>query len=269
MVIHVSKTLLIASISIALFMVSASFQILQGLRTIECDSKKLAFIAIVIDDFGNAGDGTVEMFELEIPITAAVMPYLPFSNDEAQKAFEYGHEVILHIPLEPVTGKAQWLGPKGITTNLSSKEIRSRITDGLKEIQWAVGMNNHMGSKAMQDERVMTVILEIAKENNLYYLDSKTTPLSVAKDIADDLGVPYFSRDVFLDNIKNQGKIEKQLLTLASIALEKGYAIGIGHVGPEGGKVTANAIAAIKDEIESMGIKFVHLSQLRDLVRYL
>lgn len=220
------------------------------------------YVALVIDDFGNHNDGVEDILHSGIPLTVAVMPFMPYSRLDAEAAHKAGLEVILHIPMEPEHGKRDWLGPKGITCNLSDKEIKSRIREGLKEIKWAVGMNNHMGSKATQDRRIMKDILEIVKEEKLYFLDSKTTEKSVAAEVSQSLGIDYFERDLFLDHTKSQADIEAQLRRLANIALKKGYAIGVGHVGPEGGNVTAQAIKSMQPILQKKGIRFVYLSDL-------
>lgn len=229
---------------------------------------KVSYIALIIDDFGNNGDGTEAMMHLGIPITAAVMPFLPNSQSDANMLHNAGLEVIMHVPMEPVNGNPTWLGPNGITCNLPDKEIESRINEGLKQIKWAVGMNNHMGSKAMKDRRIVNIIFKIAKQNNLYFVDSKTGENSVAPEIAKDLNVTFFSRDVFLDNSKEKTNIEKQLIKLSDISKEKGYAIGIGHVGPAGGTVTAQAIKSMYPILEKKGIRFVFVSELNKIINY-
>lgn len=230
-------------------------------------TQPVGYVALVIDDFGNDGDGTEAMLNVGVPITAAVMPFMPYSQSEADAAHKAGVEVIMHVPLEPEHGKPEWLGPRGITCDLSDAEIRDRINDGLDEIKWAAGMNNHMGSKATADSRVMKIIMEIAKERDLYYLDSKTTPKSVVEETAIAAGVPFFERRVFLDNVKSQAAIEKQLRILGDLALEDGYAIGIGHVGPEGGTITVQAIKAVYPELEKKGVRFVKVSELKKLTQ--
>lgn len=225
-------------------------------------NRNKGYIVIIIDDFGNNGKGTEEMLNCEVPLTAAVMPFMPYSEKEAILAHEKGFDVIMHVPMEPNYGKKEWLGPRGITTNLSNTEIRNRIRDGLKDIKYAVGMNNHMGSKATQDKRVMKAILEVAKENNMVFIDSKTSSNSVVKSEADSLGVISYSRDVFLDNIKSKDHIKKQIIKLSIIANKKGYAIGIGHVGVEGGVVTAEAIKEMYSILSEQGYKFITISDL-------
>ncbi len=104
------------------------------------------------------------MLKLPIPFTVAVMPFLPSTKQDAQLAHDRGLEVILHLPMEPVRGKKSWLGPGAITTDLSSDEIHKRIVAAIDDVPYAIGINNHMGSKATADERVMKILVEICKE---------------------------------------------------------------------------------------------------------
>lgn len=223
---------------------------------------KSSIIAVVIDDFGNSSQGTEEMLNLNIPITAAVMPFLPTSVKDAQSAHDKGHGVILHLPMEPEKGKLSWLGPRGITTNLKDEEIELRVGDAIKELKYAEGINNHTGSKAMKDERVVKAVMRVAKNYDLIFLDSKTTAGSQGKKVCQELQVPYFERDIFLDNNNNVKAIENQLDKASELALRKGYAIVIGHVGPAGGH---NTVTALKNKIRSMEEKGITFVKLKDI----
>ena len=97
-------------------------------------------VAIVIDDFGNNMKGTDKMLSLPIPLTVAVMPFLPSTKQDAIAAHKKGHEVIIHMPMEPIRGKKEWLGPKAITTDLSDEEINNRLEQAIQEIPHAIGM---------------------------------------------------------------------------------------------------------------------------------
>jgi uncharacterized protein len=132
----------------------------------ESDTKKKE-LAIVIDDFGNNMEATEEMLNLPIFITAAIMPFLSTIERDAELANEKGHEVIVHLPMEPKKGKKCWLGPGAITTDLSNEEIRKRVENVIANVPHAVGMNHHMGSKVTEDERAMRVVLEVCQEKGL------------------------------------------------------------------------------------------------------
>src|SRR4051812_32743936 len=209
----------------------------SSMAVAETESTPRKELAIVIDDFGNDMKGTEEMLNLPISITAAIMPFLSTTARDAKLAHQKGHEVIVHLPMEPKKGKKSWLGPGAITTDLSDKEIRSRVEKAIKAVPFAVGMNHHMGSKATEDERIMRIVLEVCKENGLYYLDSKTTGNSVIGKVADELSVPYLENNMFFDHIYSQEHINKQAITLMNQLNETEQLIAIGHVGITGDKV--------------------------------
>jgi uncharacterized protein len=218
--------------------------------------------AIVIDDFGNQMQGTQEMLDLPIPFTVAVMPFLPTSKEDAELAHSRGKDVIIHMPMEPVKGKKSWLGPGAITTDLSDEEIRKRVEAAVDEVPHAVGMNNHMGSKVTADKRIMRIILQVCKERQLYFLDSRTTGKSVIGELAAELGLPTAANGLFFDDQYTMEHIMKQA-ELFKKKLEKHETlIAIGHVGPPG-KKTAFALRKIIPQLDGKA-EFV---LVRDLVK--
>jgi uncharacterized protein len=214
-------------------------------------------IAIVIDDFGNNMDGTAEMLNLGIPLTVAVMPFLPSTKQDAELAHAKGHEVILHLPMEPVRGKKSWLGPGSITTDLSNDEIRKRVLAAIEDVPYAIGINNHMGSKATADERVMKIVVEICKEKGLMLLDSRTTPKSLVSKLASQMGVPYTENQLFFDDLYTYSHINKQMVKFKKLVQQKETCIAIGHVGPPGKKtaqVIKEAIPSLQKEATFVSI---------------
>jgi polysaccharide deacetylase 2 family uncharacterized protein YibQ len=206
-------------------------------RLASASSATQKVLSIVIDDFGNDMTGTDEMLKLPAVLTVAIMPFLPTTEEDAKQAHRYGHEVIVHLPMEPLKGKKSWLGPGAITTDLSDEEIRKRVIAAIDAVPHAVGMNHHMGSKATADERVMRIVLKICRERGLYYLDSKTTGKSVIPKLAAELGVPYLENELFFDDIYTTQHIVKQADILAKKLEKDEQMIAIGHVGVTGLKV--------------------------------
>jgi uncharacterized protein len=225
------------------------------------------YIALIIDDFGNNSDG-IELFKsLNVPFTAAVMPNMPYTHEESLFFYNSQNDVILHMPMQPKLGSNYLLGDKPVTVDQSSDEIRENILHSLNQINGAVGINNHMGSKAMEDPRIVNILLEIAKEKDLIVIDSKTTSMSLPKKLAPGHGVTVFERDIFLDSITLEpNKIKENLDKTAKIAKERGYAIAIGHVGASGGAVTAKAINEKAPKLESQNIKFVTITELNHIL---
>ncbi len=196
-------------------------------------------VAVVIDDFGNNMAGTDDILNLPVPLTVAVMPFLPSTKRDAEQAHRKGHDVFVHLPMEPVKGKRSWLGPGAITTDLSDEEIRDRVRKAIDDVPHAIGLNNHMGSKATADERVMRAVLGVCKERGMIYLDSRTTHRSVAARIAKELGVPFLENELFLDAVYTVSHITRQMETLCRRMKDHPVCIAIGHVGPPGKKTAS------------------------------
>jgi hypothetical protein len=217
-------------------------------------------IAIVIDDFGNGGKGTEEMLKLPVKFTAAIMPFLPSTHRDAEAAHAIGHDVIVHLPMEPIRGKASWLGPGAILTSLPDEEIRRRVEAAIADVPYAIGMNNHMGSRATADERVMRIVLQVCKEKGLFFLDSRTSWKTVVPKVARELGVPLLQNHVFLDDIYTRRHVSRQINVLRRELKKRETCVVIGHVGPPG-LITSgelkNAIPNLRTEAS-----FVRLSEL-------
>lgn len=218
-------------------------------------------VAIVIDDFGINNEGLADMLNLNIPITAAVMPNLMFSTQEAELLHQKGFEIILHMPMEAKNAQPQWLGPGAILTNQSNGEIHSKLQQGLASVRYASGISNHMGSRATENKHTVKAIVSFAQENGLYILDSKTSEQTILAQEALRANVPASTRDIFLDNSNDVTSIKRQLRLLIDKAKRDGQAIAIGHVGPQGPH-TAQAIREMLPEFAKEGIQIVPLSEL-------
>ncbi|GIO62660.1 MULTISPECIES: divergent polysaccharide deacetylase family protein [Paenibacillus] len=228
----------------------------------QSDMKPDKKVAIIIDDFGNGQGGTEEMLSLPIKLTVAIMPFLPTSKTDAELAHKQGHDVIVHMPMEPKQGNPKWLGPGAITSNMSNEEIRKRVEDAIDNVPYAVGMNNHMGSKITGDERIMSIVLEVCRERGLFFVDSKTNYHSVVGKLAVQMGMPPVANNIFLDDRHTVSHVSKQMKAVETWASEHQNCVTIGHVGVQG-KKTAEAI---RQSITGMqnSVSFVGIS---DLVR--
>lgn len=174
-------------------------------------------------------------------MTLAFLPYAHNLKQQTAKARAAGHELLVHLPMEPM-GKAD-PGPDALLTSLDTREIKARLTRNLSHFGAFVGVNNHMGSAATSDPAMMETVLSELKRRGLLFVDSRTSPRSVAGDMARKMGVPTVERDVFLDHRIDRQAIEAALAKLERIARETGIAIGIGPSAP-GDPVGAGKVAA-------------------------
>ncbi|MBO5150096.1 divergent polysaccharide deacetylase family protein [Anaerotignum sp.] len=231
-------------------------------RTERTSGEKRGELAILIDDFGYCGEGTKEMLDLPIPFTAAVMPFSKCTEADAEAVRQAGKEIFIHMPMESLTGKREWVGDKGVFRDMTEAEIKARAEEAFSILPDAAGLNNHMGSAIMEDERSLSAVMDVLQEKNVMFVDSMTTAKSLGRSIAGQKGVTFLGRDVFLDSTDSVEEVKKNLRKAAEVALEKGYALAIGHVGPEGGMVTVQAIKELIPELKQAGITFVTVSEL-------
>jgi len=186
-------------------------------------------VAIIIDDLGYNRDIDDAFLHLHAPISFAFLPKAPYTKFLADEAHKMGgHDILVHIPMQPLNPAIN-TGPGELLTTMDLDTLLAVLRSDLNAVPWAIGANNHMGSKFTADKKVMTWVLEELKRRGMFFIDSRTTALSVAYDTAKELGVPTAKRDVFLDRDPNPIAIRKELMRLVKIAKEKGYAIAIGH----------------------------------------
>ncbi|MFC0473413.1 divergent polysaccharide deacetylase family protein [Halalkalibacter kiskunsagensis] len=221
-------------------------------------------VAVIIDDFGGNVKGVSSFLSGDIPITVAIMPFMEQSTEQAQRAHQAGLEVMIHLPMEPKKGKSSWLGPNSITSDLSDEEVKKRVIAAIENVPHAKGINNHMGSKIVEDERIMRLILQVVATHDLYVVDSGTSSASVIPKLAKELNIPFASRNIFLDDTHSSSQhVEKQMSTLLKLAQRNKKAIGIGHVGIKGHE-TYNGILSSLPQFKDKHIDIVPISHMLD-----
>jgi len=185
-------------------------------------------MAIVIDDVGYSLAGLKEFLALPFPLAFSVLPDLPHSREAGRLIAAAGKELLVHLPMEPSSGTNP--GPGAVLTSQSDAEIRLLLEQSLERLPQAVGLNNHMGSRATADPRVMEAVMRFLAVRGLFFLDSRTTPATAGPQTAARLGVPLLERDVFLDNENSPAYIEQALQRGVRAARARGSAVLIGHV---------------------------------------
>ena len=187
-------------------------------------------LAIIIDDCGQWPVTERAFVALPFPLTLSVLPHVRYGSAIARDASAAGKGVMLHLPMQTVSGR--YPGPGTITTTMPDSEIRSEVADDLAELPQARGVNNHEGSLATQNTRVMGDIADVLARDGRFFIDSRTSSGSVGESVARGRGVLSASRSVFLDNVDNVAAVEARLREAAKDALATGSAIAIGHPRP-------------------------------------
>jgi hypothetical protein len=208
-------------------------------------------IAIVIDDMGLNLSGSQRAIKLPSYVTLSFMPYAEHLDEQTARAVDAGHELLLHMPMEPVGHDDP--GPGALLTKLSPDEIRTRFDKALDSFEDFDGVNNHMGSKFSADAAGMEIVIEELQKRHLFFLDSRTSAKSVGAAIAQKHDLPNVSRDVFLDDSMTPEAVAAQLAATEKVARRKGHAVAIGHPHD----VTLKALEEWIPEAEKRGFTFV------------
>jgi len=192
----------------------------------------LGTLVFVIDDAGNNLRELEPFLRISGPLTIAVLPGLPNSAEAARRIRQAGKEVFLHQPMEAIG--AQNPGPGAIYCGMSDAEIRAVLARNIAEVGPVAGMNNHQGSKVTMDREAMKTILSFCAENNLLFLDSRTTAETVATDVARQIGMKIGERNIFLDNEQDKGSMLRYIESGLARAQKNGSAVMIGHTWSPG-----------------------------------
>jgi len=217
-----------------------------------------ARVAIVFDDLGRDLAAADRLLATGEPITFSVLPFLPHSQETAERVHAAGEEVFLHLPMEPQAYPRIRPGKGGLLLAMDEETLRRQLDEDLAAVPFIDGVNNHMGSRLTEELAPMAVVMEVLAERGLFFLDSRTTPHSVAAEAAAQAGVPWLSRDLFLDNTQTPEAIAAQFDKLINLALTRGHAIAIGHPHP----ATLDALEAALPRLREAGIVVVPIADL-------
>lgn len=185
------------------------------------------YVSIIIDDLGYSWRNGLRAIDLPGDITYSVLPYTNHSKSLARLANRAGKEVMLHLPMENV--RNQDIGPDGLTAEQDKATFTLNLEKALADVPFISGVNNHMGSYLTQQPRQMAWLMEEIQHRHIFFIDSRTTPGSIASLVAQNKNVRESSRDVFLDNDPTFFEIDRSFRDLIRIARKTGSAIAIGH----------------------------------------
>ncbi|GAB7022798.1 divergent polysaccharide deacetylase family protein [Salidesulfovibrio brasiliensis] len=215
-------------------------------------------LSVVIDDVGENMGLLRRLIALNVPVSFAVWPHSTHTDDSIRLINESGLPLLLHFPMQPKGWPGTNPGEGAVFTNMTADQIRAVVKSNLELVPGAVGANNHMGSAFTEFHTGMKVVLKELHDRHLFFLDSRTTPRSAAKSEARKIGIPFYQRDVFIDNTKDVNAIILQLKKAERIARKTGVAIAIGHPHPE-------TVAALEQWAAKLDgtVNIVPITQLR------
>lgn len=204
-------------------------------------------LSIVIDDFGYRPQQENQVLQMPAAISVAVLPDATHAHEMAIKAHQRGHEVLIHLPMAPLS--KQPLEKNTLRPDMSSGEIERIIREAVANVPYAVGLNNHMGSAMTSSLPGMQKVLQVLNNYNFYFLDSMTIGNSQSTHAAMGTRVKVIKRRVFLDDTQNEADIRKQFMRAVHLAQRDGSAVAIGHPHPTTVKVLQEMLPTLPADI--------------------
>lgn len=202
-------------------------------------------VMIIIDDLGNS-KSDMSVFSLPNEVTFSILPQTPFGEKIALKAWQEGHAVMLHMPMQARNGK--YMGPLGISTDMPPDVLTRTFRTALSSVPYAVGVNNHMGSAFTDQAQAMRIIMEEVKRQGLFFVDSRTSRHTQAQKMAQALGVPNTRRQIFLDHERTSTFMHQQFKQMTALAKQNGMVVVIAHPYPETLEFLAQYLPTLEKE---------------------
>ena len=214
-------------------------------------------IAIVIDDMGVDQRRSARAMKLPAKVTLSFLPYARDLKKQAAEAAALGHEIMLHVAMEPESPEAD-PGPNVLLTGTPEPELLANLRWNLEQMTGYQGINNHMGSRFTRDLAGMRVVMGELKARGLFFLDSLTSRDSVGAKTAREAGVPFAARDVFIDHKDDEAFVQQQLAKVEAEAKKHGIAIAIAHPRD----ITLRALKTWLPKVQAAGFELVGVSKV-------
>jgi uncharacterized protein len=211
-------------------------------------------VAIVFEHAGPSLDDLKPIYAMHQPFGLGIFLYQRYSAQIMRDAAAHGLTPILHLPLESI--RPADVGPvKGIVwTRMSDAGIARTINDDLATVPGVVGVSSHAGSRATANRRVMTVVLSVIRAHGLWFQENRTTPDSVALEVARAEGLRRVLVTTYLDDPPTG--IDAKVVALLKTAVSRGWAIAGAHITTGAPEIVARHL----EEFRDAGVVFVPIT---------
>ena len=212
-------------------------------------------VAIVFEHAGASLADLQPIYAMHRPFGLGIFPHMPYSAQIAREAPSHGLVPMLHLPLESVNPAD--VGPvSGIVwVRMSDADIVHVVEGDLATVPGVVGVDNHAGSRATADPRVMRAVLAVVRAHGLWFEENRNSPRSVDTEVAHELGVRTIQVTLYLDNPPR--RIEEKVRELIATARRHGWAVGVGHIATG----TPQVVRRLLPEFDRAGVEIVPVTE--------
>ena len=220
-------------------------------------SAPLRKVAIIIDDMGYNLNAVKELLKINADLTFAILPFQAHTREAAEMFHKANRETLLHLPMEPVSYPREKPGEGALFTDMNDEELVLQLKKNIADVPYISGVNNHMGSKFMTDEKKLILIFNELKKKKLFFVDSRTSNDTKAYAAAKKTGLQIAERKIFIDNNRDYNKIYANLINIAKDN-DVSPRIIIGHPYPE----TIRALKEAAKVLHEKGVSIVPVSEI-------
>jgi uncharacterized protein len=192
------------------------------------------------------------------PLTLGLWPHDSLSSELAKQADDFHKELVIFLPLESTAKVPNYYAPGLILIHFPEAKIRAGIAEGVRIIPQFAGIGNLFGSRALEDSRVMGIILQEARERHAYFIETQTTGKSVVSGVAGSIGLPFAVVQTSIQELQQIDKIDYELQRCMAAAHIGGKII----ISVTATKPVATALADVLPVLKQNGIKLVFVSEL-------
>ena len=220
-------------------------------------SAPLREVAIIVDDIGYSLSAAKELKDINADLTFAILPFQAHTREAAEMFHNANKEILLHLPMEPVSYPREKPGEGALFTDMNDEELVLQLKKNIADVPYISGVNNHMGSKFMTDEKKLILIFNELKKKKLFFVDSRTSNDTKAHWAAKKTGLQIAERKIFIDNNRDYNKVYANLINITKDN-DLSPRIIIGHPYPE----TIRALKKATKVLQEKGVSIVPVSEI-------
>jgi polysaccharide deacetylase 2 family uncharacterized protein YibQ len=162
-------------------------------------------------------------------VSLAFAPYGENLQALANEARADGHELFIHLPMEPFGYPSVDPGPRTLLTSAPVEQNIDSLFWHLSRFAGYAGVTNYLGAQFAASEQAIGPVLKELGKRGLVYVDDGSKGLSRATGVAGKFGLPARSATVSLDAGGNTHEaVMAALQQLEAQAQANGFAIGTG-----------------------------------------
>ena len=216
-------------------------------------------IAILVSGLGTSAKATnAALTSLPAGVTLGFAPYAGDVQHWVNQARQFGHEVLLEIPMEPFDFPDSDPGPHTLRAGADEDSNLQRLTWTLSRFTGYAGVTNLLGQRFLSDADVLSPAMTYLARRGLHFYDNGAAAQSVAPQVAGATAIPFAQSSESLDGIQTALEIDRHLSALEEQARANGSAIGSGFLYP----VTVDRIAAWAKGLQGRGFVLVPVSAI-------